>query len=66
VRFFQEFQQANQPKRNPMKKTKKKTKLRDMKPRKDTKGGGGFKPNSGGTDASGKINPNRVGGINPN
>ena len=35
-----------------MKKTKKKIKVRDMKPKKDAKGGGGFKP-QGGTAPSG-------------
>ena len=37
-----------------MPKSKKKdTKVRDLKPKKDTKGGGGFKPTGGGTSVSG-------------
>jgi hypothetical protein len=39
-----------------MSKTKKNIKVRDLKPRKDAKGGGSFKPNAG-TAVSGSTNP---------
>ena len=50
------YKQTTQNRKANMPKSKKKdTKVRDLKPKKDTKGGGGggFKPTGGGTSVSG-------------